>query len=69
MKDWLNLKETCAMLGLSANTVKRLVDEGILQAYEIKGVQGLRYKKQDVEALITPTQVNPGKKRTKKAKR
>jgi excisionase family DNA binding protein len=54
MVEWLSLKEACEILGLSPNTVRKLIRTGVLRAYEIKGVRGPRFRKEDLEVLITP---------------
>jgi excisionase family DNA binding protein len=54
MSEWLNLKEACEILGLSKNTVKKLVEDGTLPGYQIKGVRGPRFKREDLEKMIEP---------------
>ena len=56
MGNWITLAEACEVLGLSANTVKKLVRKGILPAYEVTGVRGPRFQREDVEKLIKPIQ-------------
>ncbi len=52
MKQWIGITEAAKILGLSRNTVAKLVDEGILPAYQIMGVKGLQFKPEDVQGLI-----------------
>ncbi len=52
MSDWIGVTEAKEILGLSVNTVKKLIREGILPAYEVPGVRGPRFHRQDVENLI-----------------
>ncbi len=69
MGNWISLSEACEILGLSTNTVKKLVRKGILPAYEIKGVRGPRFHPEDVERLIKrvePTEAKPSEKTRKK---
>lgn len=63
MADWLTLKDVRNLLGIAPNTIRKLVRTGELPAYEIKGVRGPRFKKEDVEALVTPVRVPPVKKK------
>ncbi len=60
---WITLKEACDILGISPNTVRKLIRTGVLPAYEIKGVKGFQLKRADVEALITPVKVKSEKKK------
>jgi excisionase family DNA binding protein len=50
--NWVSPKETREILGVTRNTLKGLVHKGILPAYTIEGVVGLRFKRPEVEALI-----------------
>lgn len=71
MSNWITLAEACEVLGLSTNTVKKLVRKGILPAYEVTGVRGPRFKPEDVERLIKPiqpTEVEVAPKKRKKSK-
>ncbi len=52
MADWIGMSEACEILGLSNNTVKKLVRKGILPAYQITGVRGLQFHPEDVEKLV-----------------
>ena len=57
MADWLNMEEACAILGISRNTLKKLIREGDVPAYTVAGVVGYKLKREDVEALIKPVPV------------
>jgi excisionase family DNA binding protein len=69
MVDWLSLKEACEILGLAPNTVRKLIRTGVLPAYEIKGVRGPRFRKEDLEVLITPIQPQSSKQKDSKNKK
>lgn len=60
--DWISFVEACKILGVSRNTVKKLIREGALPAYTIQGIAGYRLKRHDVEALLQPVVVNTPKK-------
>ncbi len=53
---WLQTGEAAALIGVSNNTLLKLVKEGHIKAYRIKGVRGLRFKRGDVEALVEEVQ-------------
>jgi excisionase family DNA binding protein len=58
---WLKTGEAAQILGISKNTLKRLVREGYLKAYRIKGVAGFQFRKKDVLGLIekvTPEEID-----------
>ncbi len=63
---WLSLEEACQILGISRNTLKKLIREGRIPAYNIEGVVGYKLKKPDVESLIKPVQISAKKKMSKK---
>ncbi len=63
MSEWISMKEASELLGVTTNTIRRLIRDGVLPAYEIKGVRGFQIKRADVEALITPVRVRPTKKK------
>ncbi len=52
MSNWIGIAEACEILGVSPNTVKKLVRKGILPAYQIAGVRGLQFHPEDVEKLV-----------------
>ena len=51
-RSWIRTGEAADLLGISKNTLKRLVREGLLKAYRVKGVTGLQFRRQDVLALL-----------------
>jgi excisionase family DNA binding protein len=51
---WIGMSEALAILGISRNTLKGLIQAGKLPAYTIEGVVGYRFKRHEVEALIKP---------------
>jgi excisionase family DNA binding protein len=62
--NWLYPKEAGEILGVTRNTLKGLVRKGILPAYTIDGVVGIRFKRPEVEALIK--RVEPEQAKAKK---
>lgn len=69
MSDWIGMAEAKEILGLSHNTVKKLIRQGILPAYEVPGVRGPRLHRADVEKIIRriePTEEKPAAKGRKK---
>ncbi len=56
--EWLGSKETAELLGISLRTTYRLVDDGQLPAYQIGRV--IRFKRDEVEAFIESTRIQPG---------
>jgi excisionase family DNA binding protein len=55
--EWLRSGEAARFLGISRNTLKRLVKKGLVKAYRIKGVTGILFKRNELAALIE--EVNP----------
>ena len=49
---WINVKEACEILGISRQTLHQLVQTEFLPAYRVKGVRGLKFKREDVVKLI-----------------
>ena len=69
MEEWIGVIEASKILGIAPNTVKGLVQKGILPAYEITGVRGYQFKRQDVLAMIKrvePRQAHSPKPKKKK---
>ena len=68
MDEWIAMKDACKMLGIVPNTLRKLIRTGVLPAYQVKGVRGYQIKRTDVEALLTPVQVEPvrGSKKKKR---
>lgn len=50
--DWVGVKEACDILGISRPTLHRLIREGYLPTYQIEGVRGYQFKREDVLGLI-----------------
>lgn len=59
MGEWIGVTDASKILGISPNTVKKLVSDGVLPGYEVTGVQGLQFKREDVEKLIRRVEVKP----------
>lgn len=49
---WFNVSEAAKYLGISRDTLYKLMDEGLLPYYTLKGVQKRRMKKEDLDALM-----------------
>ena len=60
--DWISVVAACKILGVSRNTLKKLIREGTLPAYTIQGIAGYKIKRHDVEALLQPVAVETSKK-------
>lgn len=69
MGDWIGVIEASSILGISPNTVKKLVREGVLTAYEITGVRGYQFQREDVERLIKRVEPTPAKTANKPKKK
>ena len=52
MDNWIGISEASKILRISPNTVKKLVREGILPAYQVTGVRGLQFQREEVKKLI-----------------
>jgi excisionase family DNA binding protein len=50
-KQWFNVSEAAKYLGISRDTLYKLMDQGLLPYYTLKGVQKRRLKKEDLDAL------------------
>jgi len=55
---WLSTKEAAEMLGVTARTVYRFIDEGDLPAYKFGRV--IRVKEADLENFVVGCRVEPG---------
>ena len=44
--------EAAQILGISPTSLKKLVKQGVIPAYRIKGIMGLRFKRSEVLDLI-----------------
>ena len=56
--DWLGSPDAAMYLGLSAPTLYRLIDEGVLPAYKMGRV--IRIKVSDLDAFIASVRIEPG---------
>ncbi len=65
--EWVGVTEACRILGISNMTLYKLVDEGFLPAYRIRGVKAMQFKRSDVVGLIE--RVEPGRKKKREPKR
>ena len=59
-EEWLTLDEAAAYLKVSKPTVYRLCAEGHLPFYKLAGTGARRFKRSDLDALMTPG--GPGEK-------
>lgn len=59
--QWVGVTEACKLLGISNMTLYKLVDEGVLPAYRVRGVKAMQFKRSDVLDLIE--RVEPKKKK------
>lgn len=50
--DWVRTGEAADMLGISDVSVRKLVREGYLQAYRVRGISGIQFRRGDVLSLI-----------------
>lgn len=50
--EWLKPSEAAELIGVSVNTLKRLVKEGYVKAYRVEGVRGIQFRKGDVLELL-----------------
>lgn len=65
MSEWISMKEACELLGIAHNTLRKLIETGVLPAYEIRSVRGYQIKRSDVGALLTPVKIKPLKAKKK----
>lgn len=54
MGEWIGITEVSEILGISTNTVKKLIREGKIPAYEVPGLLVFRFKRSEIEELIKP---------------
>ena len=52
--EWLTLDEAAAYLKVSKPTVYRLCSEGRLPFYKLAGTGARRFKRSELDALMTP---------------
>ena len=57
-EDWLGSPDAAKYLGVSALTLYRLIDAGLLPAYRMGRV--IRIKVSDLEAFIASARIEPG---------
>lgn len=69
MGDWIGMAEAKEILGLSHNTVTKLIRQGVLPAYQVPGVRGPRFHRADVENLIQRIEPTPVKDPTSPVKK
>ena len=51
---WVSRAEAAAYLGVGTPALDRYVREGKLARYKVAGTQTVRFRRSDVEAMITP---------------
>ena len=54
--DWLTLPEAAAYLKVSKPTIYRFCSEGCLPFYKLAGTGQRRFRRSDLDALLTPGQ-------------
>ncbi len=52
IKEWLNPSEAMKYLGISRTALYKLMNDGLLPYYSIKGLRKRRLKKEDLDALM-----------------
>ena len=55
-EEWLTLEEAAAYLKVSKPTIYRFCSEGCLPFYKLAGTGQRRFKRADLDALLTPGQ-------------
>lgn len=53
-EKWLTREEAAAMLRVHVRTIDRLVREGHLKRYKIRGMRRAQFKIEDVRELVVP---------------
>ena len=43
MADWIGMAEASEILDISSNSVRKLIRQGTLAAYEVPGIRGPRF--------------------------
>jgi excisionase family DNA binding protein len=51
-RDWLNVSEAAAYLGVSRETIYALMTRGLVPFSEVRGVRGRRIKKEDLDGVL-----------------
>jgi excisionase family DNA binding protein len=59
--EWLTLDEAAAYLKVSKPSIYRYCSEGRLAFYKLAGTGARRFKRSDLDALLTLGQATPGK--------
>ena len=63
MTDWLTTEEACTYLKVGKRTLYRYVERRRVPAFRLGETGSLRFKKEDLDALLTPveeTKTPPG---------
>ena len=47
-------QEAADHLHISTRTLDRWVTDGVIPAYRVRGIQSLRFKQTDIEAMLVP---------------
>ena len=55
--DWLRAKEAAEYLKVTPATIYRWCDDGVLPYHELKTGGGRRFKREDLDALLTRGQL------------
>jgi excisionase family DNA binding protein len=55
--EWLTLNEAAAYLKVSRVAIYRFCDSDQLRYYEIKGHRGRRFRRKDLDSLLSPVKV------------
>ena len=50
--EWVKIGEAAKLLGISYNSLRKLVKEGYLKAYRVRGIVGVQFRRGDVLALL-----------------
>lgn len=53
-EDWLTLEEAAQYLKVSKQTIYRYCAEGVLPFYKLAGTGQRRFKRRELNALLTP---------------
>jgi excisionase family DNA binding protein len=59
MPEWMTVAEAMAYLKVGRTTLYRLMKDGVLPSYQIEGGHR-RFLRQDLDAVITPTDSGVG---------
>ena len=50
-----SIREAARRVGLSYDSLKRLADREVLRTYTVKGIRRVMVKREEVDALFTPS--------------